>query len=67
MNDEIEKHARKYCAGELFIRPRDIAMHLSMNLWTVYKMAQRGQIPSYKIGKGRRFKLSEVEAALKHR
>lgn len=65
MDNDIEKHARQYCAGESFIRPRDIAKYLSMNLWTVYKMAQRGHIPSYKIGKGRRFKLSEVEAALK--
>ncbi len=42
-----------------------IASHYDLNVHTVYKMAQRGQIPSHKIGKSRRFKLSEVEAAIR--
>jgi excisionase family DNA binding protein len=41
-----------------------VAVILGLNPFTVYKMAQRGQIPSYKFGRSRRFRLSEVEKAI---
>jgi len=49
---------------EPFVSARVIAGKLGLNTFTVYKMAQRKQIPSYKFGNSRRFRLSEVEGTI---
>jgi excisionase family DNA binding protein len=66
MGDHYEAIQKRYNACEAFVRSAVVAEHLSLNIWSVYKMAQRGTIPSHKFGKARRFKLSEVEMALGH-
>lgn len=64
MKDQLVQAQQKYCNQEPYVSARAIAKHLGLNFYTVYKMAQRQQIPSHKFGKSRRFKISEVEAAI---
>jgi excisionase family DNA binding protein len=64
MSDVVSIIAQRFLNSEPYLSARAIAKHLELNLFTVYKMAQRNQIPSHKIGKSRRFKMSEVEAAI---
>ena len=47
---------------ENYVSVDDVARLLGLNKYTVYKMANQGRLPSYKFGKVRRFKMSEVEA-----
>jgi excisionase family DNA binding protein len=37
-----------------------VARLKGVSVWTVYKLAQSGQIPSEKFGRSRRFRLSEL-------
>lgn len=61
--DFIEEAHKKYGQHEQYVSAKTVAEHLSLNIWTVYKLAQRGQIPSHKFGKARRFKLSEIDSS----
>lgn len=40
---------------------QELSIRLNLKPPTVYKMAEQGVLPSYKIGKLRRFKISEVD------
>ncbi|MBT0664213.1 helix-turn-helix domain-containing protein [Geobacter pelophilus] len=55
---------KNICNQEPYVSARVIAKYLGLNIHTVYKQAQRQQIPSHKFGKSRRFKLSEIEAVI---
>jgi len=50
---------------EPYLSARQLAKHLGMQPDTILKKCTRGQIPGHKLGYSRRFKLSEVLAALK--
>ena len=50
---------------EPYMSAGQLAKHLDMKPDTINKKFQRGQIPGYKLGYSRRYKLSEVIAALK--
>jgi excisionase family DNA binding protein len=65
MNDYFENLQKKYAGQESSVSVKVVAKHLSLSTSAIYKMAQRAVIPSFKVGKARRFKLSEVEASLK--
>lgn len=67
MQEQIIAMAQKYAVPEKdrLVSAKVVAEHFGLKLFTVYKMAQRKRIPSYKVYAGRRFKLAEVEKALK--
>lgn len=67
MQDQITAMAQKYAVPEedRRVSAKVVAAHFGLKLFTVYKLAQRGRIPSYKDYSRRRFKLAEVEEALK--
>lgn len=44
---------------------QQLAVELQMNAIELYRKAQAGVIPSYKLGKSRRFDLAEVLAAMR--
>jgi len=50
---------------EPYLSARQLAKQLDMQADTINKKYQRGQIPGHKLGYSRRYKLSEVIAALK--
>jgi PTS system nitrogen regulatory IIA component len=43
----------------------DVAKKLQMSISTIYKYAERGKIPSFKVGTCRRFFEEEIEKFLK--
>jgi len=67
--DQISSMAQKYAVPEeeRRVSAKVVANHFGLKLGTVYKWAQRGRIPSYKIYARRRFRLAEVEEALKRK
>lgn len=62
---ELEKIKNTYCAGEPYVTVRVVAAHFGMSVWTVYRHAEDGKIPSYTFCGKRRFKMSELEAHYK--
>lgn len=56
--------AKQKMSQEPYLSARHLAEHLDMKPDTVLKKCARGQIPGHKHGYSRRFKLSEVLAAL---
>jgi excisionase family DNA binding protein len=58
---------RKKMFMEPFFTAGMVAVLLQLNLFTVYKMAKRGLIPSHKFGRSVRFRLSEVDRAIQNR
>lgn len=44
-----------------YIDVRQLSLWLGLKTATAYKLAESGQIPSYKVGKLRRFKTSEIQ------
>ena len=44
---------------------KEVAEHTKLNVRTIYRMKDRGEIPYYKAGSRFRFKLDEVEQAMK--
>jgi excisionase family DNA binding protein len=46
---------------EKLLTVHETAKLLNIGIFTVYRMAQKGKIPSYKIGNARRFKKEEIE------
>lgn len=51
-------------AAERFVTAGEVAAFLGLPENSVYKLALTRRLPSYKMGKSRRFRLSEVEAAM---
>lgn len=43
-----------------------IAEYLQMSTSSIYKMAQAGKIPSYKVGRQWRFKKEEIDKWVEH-
>ena len=64
LDDVISALAKQAMSQEAFLSARQLAKHLGMQPDTIHKKYQRGQIPGHKLGYSRRFKLSEVLAAL---
>lgn len=54
----------KKSAPEPYINAHQAAAYLSLPVNTIYKLALARQIPSYKLGKLRRFRLSEISAVM---
>jgi excisionase family DNA binding protein len=54
-------------ADEPLIGPRDVALRLGLPISWVYAAAERGELPSYKIGKYRRFDPRALAAWLEQR
>jgi excisionase family DNA binding protein len=52
-----------FIAAELstVMTAQDVADMLRLKIWTVQDLARRGEIPSFKIGKSRRYLRSEIE------
>jgi len=44
---------------------RDIANYLHCHQSTIYRLAQRGEIPAFRLGGGWRFKLDEIDRWVK--
>ncbi len=44
---------------------KEVAEHTKLNVRTIYRMKDRGEIPYYRCGSALRFKLDEVEQAMK--
>ena len=49
---------------EPLLGPRDVAHMLGLPLSWVYAAAERGELPSFKLGQYRRFRATEVDAWL---
>jgi excisionase family DNA binding protein len=52
---------------EPYVTAGMVSVVLQLNIFTVYKMAKRGLIPSHKFGNSVRFRLSEVDNAIQNR
>ena len=48
------------------MRASEVASRLDVSKATIYRKAQSGEIPCYRIGKAVRFKIEEVEEAIKN-
>ena len=46
---------------EAYISVKDMAEHLGVTRETLIKKTKKGFVPGYKVGRGWRFKLGEVE------
>lgn len=44
---------------------REVASYIGVNVNTVYRKAQSGELPCYRLGTAIRFKLEEIELAMK--
>ena len=60
MSNQINSLLTKYTTTEKYVSARVVADHLDLSVWTVYKQAEKCILKSYKFGRSRRFKLSEV-------
>ena len=56
--------SRPAATVEPYVTAGDVAAFLGLPENSVYKLALRRQLPSYKLGKSRRFRLSEVAAVM---
>lgn len=65
MLKDIETELQQFRTSEQYVRISVVAAHFGISKWTIYRLAETGKIPSYKIGGKRRFKLSELEAAFR--
>jgi excisionase family DNA binding protein len=52
-------------AAEPYVTAAQVAEFLGLPENTVYKLALQRRLPSYRLGKSRRFRLSEVDAAMR--
>lgn len=50
---------------ERYLKVGEAAEHFGMSIWTLYRLAEAGKVPSHKIGGKRRFKMSELVVAFK--
>jgi excisionase family DNA binding protein len=65
MNELLETIQRNLCAGEPHVNVRVAAAHFGVSVWSIYRMAESGKIPSFKVGGKRSFKISELESAFR--
>lgn len=65
MNDLLETLQLKLCTGEPHVNVRIVAAHFGVSIWSIYRMAESGKIPSYKVGGKRSFKISELESTFR--
>lgn len=56
-----------FTAAEGWVGKKDTAAHLKISLRTLNEWMKKGFIPYIRIGRGLRFKLSEVDEAMKRR
>lgn len=54
----MEKEKKK-----IFISPKEASEIYSVSIWTLYKMAEKKELRSYRLGKLLRFKPEDVEQA----
>ena len=47
------------------IKASELARHIDMSTATIYRKASTGELPCYRLGTAIRFKLEEVELAMK--
>lgn len=52
----------KRLLSERWVSVTDIAQHLAISKETIYRMIARKEIPTYRVGKLWKFKISEVDA-----
>ena len=50
-----------YTMNERLMTLEEVAVYLRLSVHTIYKMAQQGRIPAYKVGKLWRFKKEEID------
>ncbi len=48
------------------MKASEVAVYTQLSKATIYRKAQSGEIPCYRLGKSIRFKLEEVEEAMKN-
>jgi excisionase family DNA binding protein len=61
--DKVSKAAKSKAAPE-FYTTQELAEKLRVAKITIYRMADRGELPPYNIGRVRRFRREDVEAFL---
>jgi len=54
-------------AMDKWLTLEQIAEYLQMSTSSIYKMAQKGKIPAYKVGKQWRFRKEEIDRWIKKR
>jgi excisionase family DNA binding protein len=64
MTKDQDKTTTKNFAAEPYITVKTAAEYLGMPENSIYKLALSRRVPSYKVGKCRRFKLSELAALM---
>ena len=48
--------------AERWLSVEEIAVHLGVSKESIYRWAEKGKMPSYKVGRQWKFKLSEVDS-----
>ncbi len=48
------------------MKASEVASYTKLSKSTIYRLAKSGELPSYRIGKSIRFKIEEVEEAVKN-
>lgn len=56
----IKSLKQEHINDEPLVTASVVARLKGVSVWTVYKLAQSGRIPSEKFGRSRRFRLSEL-------
>ena len=49
----------------MLMTARQVADHTGVCVRTIYRMRKRGELPYYQVGRQIRFKLAEIEEAMK--
>ena len=49
----------------MYVKAEAVAEHFGISTEAVWKLARQGKIPSYKLGRQRRFVIEEIEEATK--
>ena len=65
MDSRLRLVQDKYCSGEPYVKVSVAGEYFGISVWTLYRLAESGKVPSHKIGGKRRFKISELEATFK--
>lgn len=55
----------KETTEERYLSTHDVAEHFGVSAMTIYRLANDGRLPHIRVGRSFRFRLSEVEAALR--
>jgi excisionase family DNA binding protein len=62
---DIDAAVQQFKTSEQYVKVAVAAAHFGTSIWSLYRLAEQGRIPSYKIGGKRRFKLAELEEAFR--